>query len=127
MGSLVDKALSIVHVAVHGRTASELRLGGVYFRCCQYFHHVLEWQGLLLTLEVKEDEATAALGSAGTGTNDVGKARGIVGKDVVGTSIGQVLRIRKELWSDLVHGEEGDSGGERQLGGAGENIRRKSQ
>lgn len=127
MGSLVDKALSIVHVAIHGRTASELRLGRVYFRCCQYSHHVLEWQGLLLTLEVKEDEATAALGSAGTGTNDVGKARGIVGKDVVGTSIGQVLRIRKELLSDIVHGEEGDSGGERQLERAGENIRRKSQ
>jgi hypothetical protein len=44
------------------------------------------------TAQVEEDEAAAAFRGARTGTDDVGEAAVVVGEDVVGTAIGQVLR-----------------------------------
>jgi hypothetical protein len=72
VGALVDQALGVVDVAVGGRTAGGGRVGGV--------------------AEVKEDETTAALGGARAGTDDVGEARLVVGEDVVGTAVGEVLQ-----------------------------------
>ena len=77
VGPAVDEALSVVHVAVLGRAA-----GG---------------RGLARVAEINKDQSTAAGGVAGSGSDNVGEARLVVGENVVCAAIGEIAVEASEV------------------------------